>query len=128
MGYPNFITPVDLEPQDDDIHWKVISPVVYESKVPGVGRITVPVGFLTDLSSVPRLPFIYWWVGGRDTKGSVLHDYLYQTQLATQKQADDVFYEAGCLTGVPKWAAFGMWLGLRLAGHIAYDNYTKRGK
>lgn len=38
--------------------YELKNPLIYQSDVAGV-VITVPTGFVTDLASIPRLPFIY---------------------------------------------------------------------
>lgn len=73
-----FLTELDVKRLPDKNgrkQWKLLAPLIYESST--VGLIVVPTGFVTDFSSVPRLPFIYWIFGGRGDQEGVLHDYLY---------------------------------------------------
>lgn len=73
-----FLTDLDvkrLHDKDGRKQWQLLSPLIYESS--NVGLIIVPTGFITDFSSVPRLPFVYWIFGGRGDKEGVLHDFLY---------------------------------------------------
>jgi len=83
-----------------------------------VGDFTVPIGFDTDLASVP--------IGMRNLvsrldgiEAAIVHDWLYRTGLVNRKEADDIFFEL--LKGsVPSWKRWAMWLGVRLGGQFSY--------
>lgn len=81
-------------------------------------EILVPVGYRTDLASVPRLPFVYLVVGGRGNKAAVIHDYLYTSRITSRKQADYVFAEALRTTGYGRLVVGLMWSGVRLGGGL----------
>lgn len=83
--------------------------------------IHVPLGFVTDFASVPRLPFVFWLAGNRAPKSATLHDYLYAAK-AGRDFADDVFYYAMEAEGIQKWVAKLMWSGVRLGGARRYDS------
>lgn len=123
MSDARFLSALDVRWHDDG-HAELLAPFCYLSAVVGVGRLSVPTGYVTDFASVPRLPFVFWLVGARAHKASVLHDWGYSSQLVSQADADAVFYEAARLGGVALWAAWAMWAGLRLAGGAAYASYT----
>lgn len=56
---------------------------------------TVPDGSPTDLASVPRIPVLYWWAGGRGDEPAVLHDHGYRSGLfGTRAEVDALFAEA----------------------------------
>lgn len=112
-----FLTKLRLEPatDTDDGLWKVVEPLIYQSDVAG-HTFTVPAGFLTDLASVPRLPFAYWLTGGTANAAAVIHDYLYVTRAVSRKVADNVLAEASKVTGVPAWRRGLMWTAVRLFG------------
>ncbi len=81
--------------------------------------LMVPEGFVTDLASVPRLPFMFWLLGDRAHRSAVLHDYLYRLR-RNREFADAVFYaamRAEKLNGVQRGL---MWLGVRVGGWPAY--------
>ena len=80
--------------------------------------IAVPAGFVTNLASVPRLPFAYLLFGGVADEAAVVHDWLYTNNVkgVTRKQADEVFAEASKALGVSGWQRGSMWLGVRLFG------------
>lgn len=92
--------------------------------------IAVPIGFWTDLASVPR-PF--WPLFPRDGKyapAAVLHDYLYWAQevcdeAITRKYADGVLRRASGDLGVSWATRVAMWSGVRLAGGRRWARYQR---
>lgn len=128
---PRFLDPLQLEERTGtaDPLWRLIHELRYDSAVFG-GRIVVDAGFLTDLSSIPRVPYVYWRLGGRGRRAGVIHDKLYRThglgrfpgQPARARQlADAVYLEALSVSeDLPadlRWAA---WAGLRVGGWVAW--------
>ena len=100
--------------------WRVASPIVYRSAVAGVGVVTVPAGFITDLASVPRLPLTYLLAGGTAHVAAVIHDWLYASKPVDRRTADAVFLEVMQVTGVPAWRAWLMYGAVRVAGWRAW--------
>jgi hypothetical protein len=90
----------------------------------GGQEIIIPADFKTDLASVPRLPVIYWLLGGRGHKAAVIHDWLYQTKRFPRDECDAYFYHALVESGVWSWYAKAMWRGVR-AGGAAYYNANR---
>lgn len=64
-----------LPDKDGRKQWMLTDWLIYESST--VGLICVPPGFITDFSSIPRLPIIYFLFGGRGDLEGALHDFLY---------------------------------------------------
>ena len=100
--------------------WRVMAMGIYVSERYGV--ISVPNGFITDLASVPRVPFVYAAFGGRANVAAVFHDYLYMTKALSRKDADAVFLEIMNYTGDPtnKWERYAMYIAVRLFGWGGY--------
>lgn len=107
----------------------------------GKWLIIVPVGFNTDLASVPRLPIIYGLWGDRAHRGGVLHDYLYRVDCevfdiescnvivsATRSFADDMFYKANKASDYGWHVYWPMWAGVRLGGWTAYHSLFVNSK
>jgi len=120
-----FLNALVVEQVDDD-DWRLVRPLVYYSA--SLDRvIAVPDGFVTDFASVPRLPFIYWYTGGKAEAPAVIHDWLYRsgTQDVTREQADAVLAEAMESQGFWKFRSWMMWAGVRLGGHWAYQKRSK---
>ena len=82
--------------------------------------ITVPVGYTTDFASTPKV--IQWLIPptGQYGKAAVIHDYLYSTGLYSREKADEIFYEAMLVLGVPKWKAYSMFKAVRMFGGSHY--------
>lgn len=100
---------------DDRGSWLLTSPLIYVSDVAGI-TITAPEGFITDLASVPRIPFAFELLAGIGHSAAVIHDVLYSYHVTTRRTADAVFHEALLLLGVPKAKAWAMWAGVRIGG------------
>lgn len=110
------ILPVDL--------YRLLSPLVYHSKL--FGTIVAPHGYVTDLASVPRLPFAYLLAGGKASEAGIIHDWLYSSHQLTREQSDAVLREAIMVMGYSKTLANTMWLAVRVGGSshwgdIPYD-------
>ena len=115
-----FLTDLEVRALDDKI-WVLTKPLVYLSD--SVGYVEVPKGFHTDLSSVPRVPFIYTLWGGRAHYEGVAHDFLYRADcpvVVTYTQANYVFYEAATVRGKPAHIKWPMYAGVILGGWTAW--------
>ena len=116
-----FLTELDARLIKNDRVWKLHSPLVYESDL--LGLITVPVGFETDLASVPRVPFIYMMWGGKAHREGVIHDYLFRSDSvppSSYSQANGVFFEAMAVREKPVYVRYPMWWGVVIGGWTAY--------
>ena len=81
---------------DSDAIGVLDSPLLYWSEKLDC-LVTIPVGFQSDGSSVPRIPFVYIRFGGRAPREGWLHDYLYRldaSPVVPRSVADSVFKEA----------------------------------
>jgi hypothetical protein len=71
----------------------LLKPITWKPN-PGQGAfqaVSVPVGFVTDFASIPR---IFWSVlrpDGRYTYPAIVHDFLYWTQTRPKEVADKIF-------------------------------------
>ena len=98
--------------------WVLETPVDYYSEVLG-HMVVVPIGFFTDLASVPRL--MRWLVpvaNAKNRRAAIVHDYLCYDEVQekygiTQRQADEVFREALKVCGVSAIGRWGMWTPVR---------------
>jgi hypothetical protein len=117
-----FLSELDVHLQQGcDTVWILDAPLIYESDI--VGRVEVPVGFYTDLASVPRIPIIFELFGSRAHRSAVVHDYLYRIDSApqaTKLQADRVFFEAMSVTDKPYYVRLCMFIGVALFSWFAY--------
>lgn len=115
-----FTTPVQLE-MLDDFNWKLLASFEYH-----VGTsysyevIRVPAGFVTDLTSIPRL---FWTIlppNGEYAKAAILHDYLYENAIGSKNYADDILFEAMGVLGVAHWRKYIIYYAVRLFGRGKY--------
>lgn len=112
---PAFLTNLNTDYIQDGLD-KLSSPLKFQSRV--LSRvIIVPINFVTDGASVPRVPFVYLLVGGRARRAAAVHDFLYQTHGArSRRQADLVFLEGMKVDGIALWARELMYAGVRIGG------------
>lgn len=99
-------------------------------------NVCVPIGFQTDLASVPRLPIVFLMWGDRAHRPAVLHDYLYRKDsrpTVTKAMADAFFREAILATETgptlndkarANFIAWGMWAGVAAGGFSSYHKLT----
>lgn len=92
--------------------------------------IVVPVGFLTDLASIPEP--LWWWESPHQgtMAPAIVHDYLYWEQPCSKDEADAVMYLAMRDIGMSHIDAYFVYLGIRTPmAQAAWDeNIDKRAK
>ncbi len=120
-----FLTRLVVE-QLDDTSWKLLRELVCEFDPPLEDKlqyIKVPAEYVTDFASVPRLPFIYPYVGGLGKRAGVVHDYLYSTQMVSKQTADKALAACLAANGVSPLRRFFMHSGVRIAGANRYHHW-----
>ena len=91
--------------------------------------IEVPVGFITDGASIPKIFQNILSPWGDYGKCAVLHDFLYRYgQLGSQKASDQLLLEAMEVAGVEKWKQFVIYRALRIGGWLTWRDYRKHDK
>lgn len=111
----------------DDADWELAQrSLIYRSKVLGMD-IHVPVGFKTDLASIPRLFRPFFKVNGKHRYAAVVHDFLYYLKGVlpegielSRKKADKVFLEAMKDSGVGWFKRNSMYAAVRSFGFLSY--------
>jgi hypothetical protein len=88
--------------------------------------VTVPVGFVTDLASVPQ----WAWSFGIRPEGSyayaaIVHDYLYWMQDRSRDEADSIFLVAMEDSKVENGWRYLLYAAVRLAGQSPWDCNTE---
>ncbi len=130
----SFTSRLEVSPQDDGKHWRLIRTFVYAwGKLDTGPRIRIPAGFITDFASSPRLfwPIVSPW--GKWGKAAIVHDWLYQNRgllyghpepgavtVYRRDTADLIFLEAMKVLGVAPWRRTLMYLGVRAFGFLAW--------
>lgn len=85
----------------------------------------IPKGFITDLDTVYRVPFVYAIFKGKARIAALLHDWLYTTGYLTRKEADILLRDIAILEGNPKWVAHCMYIAVRLMGRSRYLKFDE---
>ena len=83
--------------------------------------VDVPIGFVTNLASVPKS---FWSLLGSDEKYAsiaVVHDYLYWSQETGRHEADAMFLMGLSQAGVPAWKRWLLFLSLKLVGDVVWN-------
>lgn len=112
-----FLTSLKAEAISDG-KWVLLNELHYQ--VRGSKHIIIaPIGFVTDLASIPR--GMRWFVTGHDeTRApSVIHDYLYQRRIGERSWADWVFLVAMKDEGVAFFTRWACYYAVRAFGWIA---------
>lgn len=109
--------------------WRLEKPLAFHSET--LGLIQVPPEFVTDFSSVPRLPLMYLFFGNTATRPGVVHDWLYEKGriddgIITRVEADTVWNEASDADGQPRVRSRTMWIGIRVGGWVAWNRHRKK--
>lgn len=87
--------------------------------------VSVPIGFVTDLASIPR---IFWAVIKPDdeyTYAAIIHDYLYWDQKVTREEADNILKYAMEDLQVSSIKIAAIYNAVRLAGESSWTNNQK---
>lgn len=78
--------------------------------------VIVPIGFESDLASVPRIPVIFAAYGGRGSWAAIIHDYLChqaQDHVPDRRIADEIFLEALQDAGMSQAEAWPMYIAVQ---------------
>ncbi len=105
-----------------DTLWKLTAPLVYESDLLKT-KVIIPKGFLTDFASVPRIPVVYWFWGGRSHREAVLHDYLARKDsipVVGYFRLHRVFLEAMKSRGKTFLVRWPMYIGVNVGGWLYF--------
>lgn len=95
--------------------WKNLEKFEYHvGEYPSKEIITVPIDYITDFASVPRL---FWSIISpidRHAKAAVVHDYLYDVRCYTRKRSDEIFLECLNVLNIKPWKKYCLFYGVRL--------------
>ncbi len=106
--------------------WKLIKRFIYHNPPT---HIVVPVGFITDGASVPKVGIIRRLIGdpwsGKYARAAVIHDYGYFSQIMPRIVVDKIFLNGMKILGVSWWRRGIMYNAIRL---VAWIHWNKRRK
>ena len=112
-----------LVPFADQDYWVLHQPIGWipdEIDGPGVIRVDVPRGFVTDLASIPSWLWPVMTKSGRYGNAAIYHDWLYVEQLCDRATADRVFNRALVDMGVDDATRNMIWAAVRVFGGKAW--------
>lgn len=87
--------------------------------------LVVPKTFVSDGASVPRLPFVFWFCGGRGSRAAIVHDWLYRTNFVPKDVADKIFLELLLLDKEDLLVRRLMYRGVEFGGSSSYRDGKK---
>lgn len=81
--------------RNGELEWEVIKEIRHDFFINGGHqRVCVPVGFITNLASIPRVLWGIYPPHGTYAIPAIIHDYCTGTRLYPFKVCDDMFYKA----------------------------------
>ncbi len=93
-----------------------------------LSRVDVPIGFVTDLTSIPS---VFWSVLPRDgayLHAAIVHDYCYWTQTGTRDVADETLRLGRRDLGVSAWQITTIYDAIRLPGVGGSRSWAKNAE
>ena len=123
-----FTTPFRAELVGNNL-WSTIQPFEYHiGELSSDEVIYVPIGFVTNFASVPR---IFWPIISpidEHGKAAVVHDYCYYKGHYTKKISDMIFREGLRVLGVKPWKVWCMYNAVKWFGWISWWKHRWRQK
>src|SRR5215208_62717 len=119
--------PVDFKPFVDGRNWIVRERLTYRIGI-SQDSMTVPVGFVTDLASIPPALQSFIQQNGPYLLPAVVHDYLYWKQTCTRDQSDQILLLAMMEHAVPEHQRFAIYQAVHFAGMFAWDENARNRK
>jgi hypothetical protein len=117
-GYMSqFTKALVVTPLADGRTWVILEPFSYDVGFEGSGdTIQVPVKFITDFASVPRLFWMFFPCWGKYGNAAVIHDYGYWTKQRPRAETDHIFLEGMEVLEVRLLTRYLLYWGVRLFG------------
>lgn len=82
--------------------------------------VTVPVGFKSDLASIPRVFWSIYPPFGKYNGAVIIHDYLYTTKILPRNLSDDILFEQMKSDGVDTFTCVLFYITVRIFGGKRY--------
>ena len=120
----NFPDPLDMQLLPGGYTWSLLK--VFAVKDDILGLVIAPMGFVTDLGSIPKL---FWNIippNGKPTDAYVIHDYLYAKQNFTRAQSDACLLrmmESLTVSWIERWTIY---VAVRFGGWHAWASDAKK--
>ena len=109
----------------DGINYELLVSFSYKPPVDIIDKeISVPVGFVTDFASIPKILWPVLPPTGPYGKAAVLHDWCYRTGMVSRLTSDNILYHAALELGTPTFKAWLIYEGVRIGGSSSYCDYN----
>ena len=93
--------------------WRVEESFIFQD-------LHIPVGFETDLDTVPRIPVFHMIFKNRTVFGAIVHDFCYRNKLGKEK-SDKLFLYAMETEGVRKRYRIPIYYAVKFFGKYSYN-------
>lgn len=124
-----FTRPLIVSPLPDGRRWVLREEFSYDIGYEGSGKsIIVPVGFITDFASIPRLFWMIYPKWGKYGNAAVVHDYLYWEHFFSRKRTDKIFLEGMEVLGVSKFDRGVIYNFVKFFGKGSWESNKKAKK
>jgi hypothetical protein len=106
--------------------WELSDTLIYASELTN-NLIVVPVGFVTDLASIPQRLRGIIRADGRERLPAIVHDYLYRNapRWCDRALADAIFFEALVDCGESYLRRQALYIGVRAFGWMYWGECSK---
>lgn len=122
-----FLDELRVTPMADGTNWRINSEFRYEFGPDSnnqVINIAVPILFITDFASIPKIiqnVYPVWWRYGA---AAIIHDWLYWDQFTTRDVADNVLRDAMETLAVEEHVITDIYNAVHLFGQASWDRNT----
>ena len=119
MAIQQFLGDLILKDIDGD-QWQLMQPFGYVTIAGDI--INVPIGFITDLASIP---WGFRWIlpkSGDYNRSCVIHDWLYANHLFSRYKCDNILLEAMQFEGVSYITRYTIYMAVRAGGWVPWAN------
>ena len=118
---------LEVSPLADGVTWVLRKEFGYDIGQEGSGdTIDVPLGFMTDFASIPRIFRFLVSKWGKHGNAAVLHDYCYWSQNRSREESDRILKEAMEVSKTKAWRVFLIYWAVRLGGAFAWSSNQAR--
>lgn len=101
--YPDLVIIGDLDNRDmGGGDYMLLSPLAVYWKGGQTEEIHLPVGFIHDFATIPKIFHSIIGPRGKFSKAAVIHDFCYRTKWRTRAESDNLFLECMVYLGV-RW-------------------------
>ncbi|MET3596009.1 MULTISPECIES: DUF1353 domain-containing protein [Mesorhizobium] len=122
-GKPKFLgPPAAVVPFSDWNYYYTRDPLEWHSDTDTNHKVSVPIGFVTDLASIPSAFWTLLPKTASYTYAAIIHDYLYWTQPCSREDADNMLKAVMEELKVAELKIVTIYQGVRFGGEASWTN------